>query len=60
VDLNHPLAGEDLHFIGSILEMRIATEEEIQAAFSANSCSGGCAGGDDECNCGSGCNCGCN
>lgn len=60
VDLNHPLAGEDLHFIGSILEMRIATEEEIQAAFSANSCSGGCSGGDDECNCGSGCNCGCN
>ena len=23
-DLNHPLAGEDLHFIGSVLEMRIA------------------------------------
>lgn len=29
VDLNHPLAGEDLHFKGEILSVREATEEEL-------------------------------
>ncbi|MXV15565.1 FKBP-type peptidyl-prolyl cis-trans isomerase [Hufsiella ginkgonis] len=29
VDLNHPMAGQDLHFIGKILEVRKATEEEL-------------------------------
>ncbi len=29
MDFNHPLAGTDLHFIGEILELRDALEEEI-------------------------------
>jgi FKBP-type peptidyl-prolyl cis-trans isomerase SlyD len=76
VDINHPLAGEDLHFIGKVIEMREATEEELKAAFSSGcGCgSGGCdSGGCESGSCGSGCgsgecdtedmygcNCGCN
>jgi FKBP-type peptidyl-prolyl cis-trans isomerase SlyD len=30
VDLNHPLAGEDLHFKGEILSVREATEDELE------------------------------
>ncbi len=44
VDLNHPLAGEDLHFIGSVIVKREATAEEIANMFSHHSCSGGCGG----------------
>lgn len=29
VDLNHPMAGQDLHFIGKILSVREATAEEL-------------------------------
>jgi FKBP-type peptidyl-prolyl cis-trans isomerase SlyD len=29
VDVNHPLAGQDLHFTGEVLEVREATGEEI-------------------------------
>lgn len=29
VDLNHPMAGQDLHFKGKILNVRQATEEEL-------------------------------
>jgi len=29
MDFNHPLAGQELHFVGEVLEVRIATEEEI-------------------------------
>ena len=74
VDINHPLAGEDLHFIGKVIEMREATEEELKAVFSSGcGCgSGGCDSGDcgsGGCGCSSGecdsddmygCNCGCN
>lgn len=29
VDLNHPMAGQDLHFKGTILEVREATKDEL-------------------------------
>jgi FKBP-type peptidyl-prolyl cis-trans isomerase SlyD len=29
VDLNHPLAGEDLHFKGEILSVREASQDEL-------------------------------
>lgn len=55
VDLNHPLAGEDLTFKGVILESRPATEQEIDAVLhpKCNGCGGNCNNG----NCGSDCNC---
>jgi len=51
VDLNHPLAGEDLHFVGRILENRAATKQEIDSliAHMTGGCSGGCG------NCSGGC-----
>lgn len=30
MDFNHPLAGFDLHFIGEVLDVREATEEELE------------------------------
>lgn len=49
LDFNHPLAGQTLHFIGSVLEARPATEEDRQrrptAQFSGQV--GGCCDGDD-------------
>lgn len=30
MDFNHPLAGYDLHFIGEVLDVREATEEELE------------------------------
>lgn len=53
VDLNHPLAGENLHFKGSVLEVREATEKELSALMGGGGCgcgSGGC--GSDDCGCG--------
>jgi FKBP-type peptidyl-prolyl cis-trans isomerase SlyD len=29
MDFNHPLAGQDLHFVGEVIEVRDATEEEL-------------------------------
>lgn len=29
MDFNHPLAGEELHFVGEVLEVRNATDEEM-------------------------------
>lgn len=53
VDLNHPLAGCDLNFVGEVIECREATNEEIQSLInnlSGGGCHGGCGGG----NCGGG------
>ena len=48
VDLNHPLAGEDLTFKGVILESRAATQDEIDAILhpKCKGCKGGCDNGE--------------
>ena len=51
VDLNHPLAGENLHFKGSVLEVREATEKELASLNSGCGCGCGCG----ESGCGDGC-----
>lgn len=62
VDLNHPLAGESLTFVGKIIESRTATAEEVEAAKQPAGCNCGC----EDCgsNDGEGCEgkegCGCN
>ena len=51
IDLNHPRAGQDLHFVGTVVTNRLATNEEI--AQMAEALSGGCGGGCGHC--GGGC-----
>ena len=56
VDMNHPMAGKDLDFKVTILDIRPATEDEINAGIigsdgcSCESCGDGCGDG-----CSSGC-----
>ena len=67
MDFNHPLAGEDLYFTGVILDVRDATTEELNSAYSSGcGCGSGCGdscgdGGCDSGSCGeeksSGCGC---
>ncbi|MDR1173051.1 MAG: peptidylprolyl isomerase [Bacteroidales bacterium] len=49
MDFNHPLAGDDLFFTGTVVDVREATAEElahglVQGNCSSNGC-GGCGGG---------------
>lgn len=53
IDLNHPLAGENLHFIGEIVGVRDADPAELEA-IRHHGC-GGCHGHCDG-NCDGGCN----
>lgn len=47
MDFNHPLAGETLHFVGEVIEVRETTAEEMAAATQPHTCGGcgGCKGG---------------
>jgi FKBP-type peptidyl-prolyl cis-trans isomerase SlyD len=49
MDMNHPLAGADLTFIGKVTENRIATDEEIQNTVNLMNNEGGCGGCHNEC-----------
>lgn len=55
MDFNHPLAGEELHFVGEVLLVRDATEEELNPKPSCGCCSG-CGSNNGSC---SGCDGGC-
>ncbi|MEE0520804.1 MAG: FKBP-type peptidyl-prolyl cis-trans isomerase [Bacteroidaceae bacterium] len=57
IDLNHPRAGVDLHFVGQVIENRNATNDEVAELLNAMSgCGGGCGSCGGGCgNCGDGC-----
>lgn len=59
IDLNHPRAGQDLHFVGTVTENREASNEEVSEVL--NMMSGGCGGCGGNCggNCGGDCEGGC-
>lgn len=49
IDLNHPLAGENLHFVGEVLDLRQATPAELEAIrhpHHCGHCHGNCHGGE--------------
>lgn len=52
MDMNHPLAGEELNFVGTILEARPASIKEMEEM--AESLSGGCGCSGEDCG-----SCGC-
>ncbi len=58
MDFNHPMAGQDLFFTGTVLGLREASEEELAqiAQMQAGGCGGGCrcdggSCGDENCEC---------
>ena len=63
VDMNPPLAGADLNFVGEVTESRPATNEEIQEVVNmmgGGGCSCGCGDCGSDCGdhgCGDGCGC---
>jgi len=73
IDLNHPLAGEDLHFVGTIVSIRDVDPQELEAIRHPHKCGrchghcengqeGGCQGGNcdkqEGQSCGGNCHCG--
>lgn len=44
MDFNHPLAGEDLHFVGKVIDVREPSESELKQFMG-----GGCSCGDGGC-----------
>lgn len=67
MDMNHPLAGAELNFVGEVIENRVATPHEIQGMINMLTHEGGCGCGsscgceDEECGSDCGCSgsCGC-
>lgn len=61
VDANHELAGQNLHFSIEVVDVRDATQEELDAGMVGGGCGCGCGGncGGGDCNCDGGCE-GCN
>ena len=53
MDFNHPLAGEDLFFAGTVLGVRVASDEEVTQILSGGN-GGGCGCGTDDGGCNSG------
>jgi FKBP-type peptidyl-prolyl cis-trans isomerase SlyD len=61
VDLNHPMAGKELHFDVNVVEVRQPTADELAQAAASFSSGCGCGCGSEDTgadSCGSGCNCG--
>lgn len=62
MDMNHPLAGCDLNFVGEVVTNRPATNEEVSdmLRMASGGCGGGCGscGGDCGGDCGDDCGCG--
>ena len=59
MDFNHQMAGKELHFVGEILTVREATQEELTDGLHGEfkqqgGCSGcsGCGDGGSDCSCG--------
>jgi FKBP-type peptidyl-prolyl cis-trans isomerase SlyD len=60
IDANHPLAGENLHFDVKVVDVRDATEEEIEHGHVHMDGEDGCCDDDCECeDCEDGCPDGC-
>ena len=59
IDLNHPLAGEDLHFVGKVIEEHDADEEELNSFLTpkCGGCGKSCKKNDKQC--GNSCDTGC-